>query len=86
MRSKNILKLCLGRPNLVDASTISIALYSKDSGRIGQVVISVNVVALYGGVIEVPPELMKKITSLLSPERLTSFLLGSCDCNSIKME
>lgn len=86
MSNKNGLKLCLGRPNLVDASTLSMALYSRDSGRIGQVVISVNVVALYSGTIEVPPELMEKITSLLSPERLTSFSLGSTDCNSTKME
>lgn len=69
-------RLCLGKPRAIDASTLVMGLYSTDRGRLGQILISVNVVAIYGGAVEVPPELMDKLKELLAPERNTSFKLG----------
>lgn len=50
-------------------------LFSTTTGRLGQVLISVNVVALYGGAVETPPEITEKLKELLSPEKTTSFNL-----------
>ncbi|NWC62929.1 hypothetical protein [Cedecea sp. P7760] len=77
MMSKKTQKLCLGRPRAIDGSTLAVALYSPDTGRLGQVLISVSVVAIYGGAVEVPPELMEKLKGLLAPEKITSFKLGN---------
>ncbi|EMH8471727.1 TPA: hypothetical protein ACTW9U_002527 [Klebsiella quasipneumoniae subsp. similipneumoniae] len=66
-------KLCLGKPKVIDGSTLAMGLYSKRTGRLGQVLISVNTVAIYGGAVETPPELMGKLKELLTPEKITSF-------------
>lgn len=80
MSKKKTTRLCLGRPRAIDNSTLAMGLYSTDTGRLGQVLISVNVVAIYGGAVEVPPELMEKLNTLLAPERITSFELENADC------
>lgn len=72
-------RLCLGKPRAIDTSTLVMGLYSTDKGRLGQILISVNVVAIYGGAVEAPPELMEKLKKLLAPERNTSFKLGSAN-------
>ncbi len=77
MSKKKKQKLCLGRPRAIDGSTLAVALYSSDTGRLGQVLISVNVVAIYGGAVEVPSELMGKLKALLAPEKITRFKLGN---------
>ncbi|EFO3867774.1 hypothetical protein QQN17_000653 [Escherichia coli] len=79
MGKKNTRRICLGRPRVIDSSTLAIGLYSMETGIIGQVLISVNVVAIYGGAVEVPPEIMEKLKGALSPERITSFKLGNAD-------
>ena len=79
MSKKKIQRLCLGRPRAIDASTLAVGFYSTDTGRLGQVLISVNVIALYAGAVEALPELMEKLKTLLSPERNTSFKLKSAD-------
>ncbi|HBM3110003.1 TPA: hypothetical protein ACOVJJ_000409 [Klebsiella oxytoca] len=66
-------KLCLGKPKVIDGSTLAIGLFSTRAGRLGQVLISVNTVAIYGGAVETPPELMGKLKELLTPEKITSF-------------
>ncbi|MDG9981240.1 hypothetical protein [Klebsiella michiganensis] len=66
-------KLCLGKPKVIDGSTLAMGLYSKRTGRLGQVLISINTVAIYGGAVETPPELMGKLKELLTPEKITSF-------------
>lgn len=66
-------KLCLGKPKVIDSSTLAMGLYSKRTGRLGQVLISINTVAIYGGAVETPPELMGKLKELLTPEKITSF-------------
>lgn len=66
-------KLCLGKPKVIDGSTLAMGLYSKRTGRLGQVLISINTVAIYGGAVETPPELMGKLNELLTPEKITSF-------------
>ncbi|HEJ0334509.1 TPA: hypothetical protein SLP51_002283 [Klebsiella aerogenes] len=75
--SKNINdKLCLGKPTVIDRATLAMGLYSTKAGRLGQVVISINTIAIYGGAVETPPELMEKLKELLTPERTTSFKLN----------
>lgn len=44
-------RLCLGKPRAIDTSTLVMGLYSTDKGRLGQILISVNVVAIYGGAV-----------------------------------
>lgn len=39
-------KLCLGKPKVIDSSTLAMGLYSKRTGRLGQVLISINTVAI----------------------------------------
>lgn len=68
-------KLCLGKPRAIDNSTLAMGLFSTTTGRLGQVLISVNVVALYGGIVETPSEITEKIKELLSSEKITSFNL-----------
>lgn len=75
MSKKKTARLCLGRPRTIDSSTLAMGLYSTDTGRLGQVLISVNVVAIYGGVVEVPPELMGHLKELLAPEKIPGFKL-----------
>lgn len=75
MSKKKTPRLCLGRPRAIDSSTLAVGLYSTDTGSLGQVLISVNVVAIYGGAVKVPPELMSKLKELLSTERFTAFEL-----------
>lgn len=79
MSKKIIETLCLGKPRAIDTSTLVMGLYSTDKGRLGQILISVNVVAIYGGAVEAPPELMDKFKELLAPERNTSFKLGNAN-------
>ncbi|OON40790.1 hypothetical protein BTJ39_06845 [Izhakiella australiensis] len=79
MSKKKTTRFCLGRPVVIDASTLALGIYSTDAGRLGQVVISVNVIAVYAGAVEVAPELIEKLKTLLSPERNTSFKLESSD-------
>lgn len=81
MNKKISQKLCLGRPRSIDNSTLAIGLYSTDSGRLGQVLISVSVVAIYGGAVETPPEIIEKLKELLAPEKITSFNLNLKDAN-----
>ncbi|HAT2179883.1 TPA: hypothetical protein I8167_004018 [Raoultella ornithinolytica] len=69
-------RLCLGKPKVIDSSTLAMALYSIRAGRLGQVVISVNTIAIYGGAVETPPELTDKLKELLTAERITSFKLS----------
>lgn len=63
----------MGKPKVIDSSTLAMGLYSKRTGRLGQVLISINTVAIYGGAVETPPELMGKLKELLTPEKITSF-------------
>ncbi|EQB0888211.1 TPA: hypothetical protein ACUB6D_000269 [Raoultella planticola] len=69
-------KLCLGKPKVIDSSTLAMGLYSTRAGRLGQVLISVNTIAIYGGAVETPPEIMEKLKEQLTPEMITSFKLS----------
>lgn len=69
--SKRKTKVMLGKPAVIDHSTLAMSLYSLTEGRLGQVVLSVDVNTLHDGVIKTPPELTEKLREWLEkPGRL----------------
>lgn len=76
MGKKKTSRLCMGRPRVINKSTLVMGLYSTETGRVGQVLLSVNVIALYGGAVEATPELIEKLKDLLAPEKNNSFQLN----------
>lgn len=76
MNKDTNVKLCLGKPKVIDSSTLAMSLHSTRAGRLGQVLISVNTIAIYGGAVETPPEIMEKLKEQLTPEKITSFKLN----------
>lgn len=70
----------LANPRALDGTTLSMSLLSTNTGRLGQVLISVHFVsATFEGLTDTPPELTMEIKKLLTTPGKLKVIEMECD-------